>query len=171
MQNRCKMRIKWCFFLKNFSALVLKFFWQKKQKTLNVGKIRKYDEEEKLSRNRRFPFFSSFFKKWEGAKYARGSLIPCMFSAILDLRQSFTAKFAWSSWCLTLPTTVGFTPWLLKLAQSKKCKMRKECRDWKKTKNSKQAKNADIAKNRKNAKSANRQRMKKFQNCQKRQRL
>ena len=94
-----------------------------------------------------------------------------MFSAILDLCQSFTAKFAWSSWCLTLPTTVGFTTWLLKLAQSKECKMRKECRDRKKTKNAKQAKNADIAKNRKNAKSANRQRMKKFHNCKKRQRM
>ena len=114
MQNRCKMRIKWCFFLKNFSALVLKFFWQKKE-NIERRKTRKYDEEKKFSRNRRFPFFSSFFKKWEGAKYARGGLIPCMFSALLDSCQSFTAKFAWSPWCLTWPTTVGFTPWLLKL--------------------------------------------------------
>ena len=57
------MRIKWCFFLKNFSALVLKFFWQKKTENIERRKTKKYDEEKKFSRNRRFPFFSSFFKK------------------------------------------------------------------------------------------------------------
>ena len=34
-------------FLRNvFPALMMNFFWQKRQKTLNVGKIRKYEEEK-----------------------------------------------------------------------------------------------------------------------------
>ena len=38
----------------NFSALVLRFFGKKTGKTLNVGKIRKYDEEIVLFREKMF---------------------------------------------------------------------------------------------------------------------
>ena len=63
LEKTCQM----VFLPKNFSALVLKFLWQKNQKTLNVGKSRKQDEDKK-SRNNRFPYFNSLFYKKEKAQ-------------------------------------------------------------------------------------------------------
>ena len=61
--------------LKNvFSALVMRFFRQKDQKTLNVGKIRNNNEEFNFEK-KRFHFLKPL-QKWEAAKYAGGSR-PC----------------------------------------------------------------------------------------------
>ena len=66
-------------FLKIFSALIMRFFLQKKQKTSNVGKIREYDEEKVFFFDDKT--FSSFkiahLQNWEGAKYAGGSRPSC----------------------------------------------------------------------------------------------
>ena len=52
MRNAYQMVL---FLKKVFSALIIRFFWQKIQKILNVGKIRKYDEERVFfSRKKRF---------------------------------------------------------------------------------------------------------------------
>ena len=50
------------------------FFGKKKQNTLNVGNIRKYDEEKVLSlEERTFPSFKiASLPNWEGAKYSGG---------------------------------------------------------------------------------------------------
>ena len=56
-----------------------------------------------------------------------------MFSAKLDLCENFSVKFAKTSWCMTLPTTVAFTLWLVKLYGQK-------------AENAKSAKNAETEK-------------------------
>ena len=50
------------------------FFGKKKQKTLNVGKIRKYDEEKVffLEEKTFSSFEIAFLPNWEGAKYSGG---------------------------------------------------------------------------------------------------
>ena len=50
---------------------MMRFFLAKSQKTLKVGKIRKYDEERVFFRKKSFHLFKSlFFTKMKGAKYA-----------------------------------------------------------------------------------------------------
>ena len=57
------MRIQWFYFSNMSSALFVKFFRQKSQETLNVGKIRNYDEERQLFREKKFSFFKNFLYK------------------------------------------------------------------------------------------------------------
>ena len=67
-------------FLKNvFSALLVRFSGQN-QKTLNVAKIRNYDEERVFFREKNvFIFLQASLQKWEGAKYAGGSRLAVLF--------------------------------------------------------------------------------------------
>ena len=58
-QKHCRLVLV-IFPKKNFSAQLLRFFWQKSGKTLNVGKFREYDEEAVILR-KKFPFFGRFF--------------------------------------------------------------------------------------------------------------
>ena len=62
-----------------FSPRYEVYLAKKKQKTLNVGKIRKYDEEKVFFFKEKT--FSSFknasLPNWEGAKYAGGSRPSC----------------------------------------------------------------------------------------------
>ena len=52
----------------------MRFFWQKKQKTSNVGKIKKYDEEKVFFFRGQnvFMFKNASLRNWEGAEYASG---------------------------------------------------------------------------------------------------
>ena len=61
-QKRWRISIKRYFVLKKFSALVLKFLWQKKQKTLNVGKTKKNDQEKKFRQTSVFRFSVPFLR-------------------------------------------------------------------------------------------------------------
>ena len=55
-----------------FFTLIKKFFWQKNQKILNVGKIRKYDEERMFFRETNvFNFSKGFFTKIGRRKICR----------------------------------------------------------------------------------------------------
>ena len=50
--------------LKKSSALIVRFFAEKNQKTLNLGKLRNYDEEECFfTRKKRFHLFESLLYK------------------------------------------------------------------------------------------------------------
>ena len=69
------MRIKWFYFSKMSSALFM-FFDKNNQETLNVGKIRNYDEERVLFRDKNvFIFLKAFFTKMG---YASGSRQSCL---------------------------------------------------------------------------------------------
>ena len=55
-------------FLKHVFRPIYDFFWQKNQGTWNVGKIRNYDEERLLFRERKFSVFTSLLYKNERAQ-------------------------------------------------------------------------------------------------------
>ena len=82
----------------------------KNQKTLNVGKIRKYYEERVFFEKKTFSFFlKPSLQKWEGAKYAAGSwpsyflssqIVPIE-SVVTCTRQYFSIVCHWKNWYLT----------------------------------------------------------------------
>ena len=62
-------------------------FGKKKQRTLNVGKIRKYDEESVILEEKTFlSFKSAFLPNWEGAKYAVGGRPFCINIRLLSIK-------------------------------------------------------------------------------------
>ena len=71
------MRIKWyisekCLFLRN------EVFLAKNKKILNIGKIRKYDEERRFFEEKTFSSLKiAALPNLEGAKYAGGSRPSC----------------------------------------------------------------------------------------------
>ena len=63
------------------------FLLTKSQKTLNAGKIRKYDEETVFFRKKSFHLFKSLLcKKGHGAKHAGGSRPSCLISVLITCR-------------------------------------------------------------------------------------
>ena len=72
------MRIKWFFFLKNIFHPKYEAFLAESQKTLNVGKIRNYDEERVFFREEKgFIFLKAVSTKTRRAKYADGIRTFC----------------------------------------------------------------------------------------------
>ena len=65
-----------------FSALIMRFYWQKNPKFLNVRKIRKYDEECFFEENTFSSFKNASQPSWEGAKDAGGSRPSCFNSTV-----------------------------------------------------------------------------------------
>ena len=66
------------FLKKSFFRPNYEVFWQKKSKTLKVGKIRNYDESSGFFREKKISSVSKpSLRIWEGAKYACGSRPSC----------------------------------------------------------------------------------------------
>ena len=65
----------------SFQPSLWDLFGKKKQKTLSVGKIRKYDKEKVFFfEEKTFSSFKiAFLPKWEGTKYTGGSRPSCCF--------------------------------------------------------------------------------------------
>ena len=58
----------------------MRFFCQKNQKILNVGKVKEYDEERVFFEEKTFPSFKiTSLSILEGARYAGGSRPSCFF--------------------------------------------------------------------------------------------
>ena len=82
------MRIKEFLFLKNVFYPDYEVFWQKNQETMNVGKIRNYDEEKLLFREKTFFFcVNAFFTKMSRRKICR------WYSAVLFSKSAKVQNF------------------------------------------------------------------------------
>ena len=105
------MRIKWFFFLKIISAIFIRFFEKRNQKTLNVRKIRNYDEEKVFFENKeRFHLFKSFHFKNGYAQHmpvvAAGRLVLLSTESLLKMKApaSLVNKVFSSSVISTVPS-------------------------------------------------------------------
>ena len=63
-----RKRIKWFYFSKLSASVFMRFFWQKNQESLNVGKIRNYDERVLFREKKRFHLFKRLLYKNEKAQ-------------------------------------------------------------------------------------------------------
>ena len=75
-----KLRIKWFYFLKMSSFLIMRFFC-KNSKNFNVGKLRKYDEERVFFGKKSFHHFESHVRKNGEAQNMSGvaGRLVCLF--------------------------------------------------------------------------------------------